>query len=120
MGCYSGKEAYEQMNACMKDFAENSHADLKWPEEAAAAEKPSGMEEGGADAGMEAAGDAAEGGEGEAAADAAPEGDAAAASAPASGPALKDWGEFAAVTDIPKLLVALCFAHNIFFDVVKW
>jgi len=105
------------MNACMKDFAENSHADLKWPEEAAAAEKPAGMEEGGADAGMEAAGDAAEGGEGEAAA---AEGEAAAASAPASGPALKDWGEFAAVTDIPKLLVALAFCHNIFFDVVKW
>lgn len=100
----------------MKDFAENSHCDLKWPEEAAA-EKPEGMEDPPKGEGDAAEGDAAEGGEGEGGGDAAP---ADGEGAPASGGAsLKDWGEFASATDVPKLLVALCHIHHIFGDAVK-
>lgn len=90
----------------MTDFAANSHSDLKWPE-GAPAEKPAGMEEGDAPAEGDAA--AMEGGEGDM--DAAAGGDAAATG-------LKAWGEFAAVTDLPKLLTALTFTCNVFGDAV--
>lgn len=116
-GCYSGKEAFTQMDACMTDFAANSHSELKWPEEAPA-EKPAGMEEAAGDMG-EAAGEAAEGGEEAAAADAAPADAAPAEAAPKAAKELKAWGEFAAVTDLPKLLTALAFTYNVFGDAIS-
>lgn len=98
----------------MVDFAANSHSELKWPEEAPA-EKPEGMEE---PAAAEGEGEAAEGGEGEAA-EAAPADAAPAEAAPKAAKELSAWGEFAAVTDLPKLLTALAFTHNVFGDALS-
>ena len=120
-GKYTGKEAFEQMEAVMTTFAANSELGLKWPEEeAAAAEKPAGME------GMEgemAAMDGemmAEGGEMMEGEMAAMEGMAMEAMAAKMSLIAPDaFGEAKGAAEVPKLLLSLMFTQPVFGDAVK-
>lgn len=138
MGKYTGTEAIEQIDKCLKTFCEKVALEHKWPEAAAAsmegmmdanpemAEMMEAMEN---MDGM-AAGDGAEGGaeemaaaEGAAAADgmAAGEGDMAGGAAP-TGSKLFDTSAFGAISgavDLPQLLVQLMIEFPAFSDAVK-
>lgn len=122
-GKYGGDEAIEQMNGALTLFsAKCGLDDCKWPKPA---EAPAGMGDKDAkDEEKPAEGDAAEGGEGEEAKPAEgegekKEGDAAPAGKPTPVFDEAAWGEFGGVTDLPKLLLALCFLYPVFGDKVK-
>lgn len=123
-GKYTGKDAFAQMEAVMTAFATNSECDLKWPEEAAAAAAPEGMEMmEGEMAPMEM--EMAEGGEEAAAMDAPAEGEMAmgdmamAMATKMSLIAADAFGEAKGPAEVPKLLLSLMFLHPVFGDAVK-
>lgn len=119
-GKYTGKEAFEQMEAVMKSFADNSELGLKWPEEAAAAEAPTGME--GMEGEMAAMdGEMAEGGDGEMAAmEGMMEGMGMEAMAAKMSLIAPDaFGEAKGAAEVPKLLLSLMFTQPVFGDAVK-
>jgi len=119
MGKYSGKDAFAQMEAVLKTWADKSGLEHKWPAEAAAEASPEMMEMMGMD-GMDAEAMMEGGDEMMMEGMEAMEGMGMEAMAAKMSLIAPDaFGDISGSTEIPKLLLSLMFIHPFFGDAVK-